>query len=107
METTANRTSIQNHFNLSNKSTHRIMMNLNYGFFRYAFGNNADEMWNQAHPFMYPNSNRKDYFSFSLKFLEDHFSLFATNLFTENGTYVTCACINKGILCEYPLIKIN
>ena len=61
-------------------------MNINWGFFITHFGNDAQKMWDDAHPFLYPENQFKDYSSFSIDFIEKHFDLFSKNqFFTSAG----------------------
>lgn len=74
----ANRKTIAHQFQTDELTTHRILMNLNFGFFITHFGDDAKAMWKEAHPFLYP-SGLQDYTSFSLNFLERYFNLFSQN----------------------------
>lgn len=77
----ATRKSIAVYFKTDELTTHRILMNLNYGFFKSHFGNDADSKWNEAHPFYYPNNIYRDFTSISLAFIAKYFDLFSTKQF--------------------------
>ena len=82
----ANRQTISDYFGTDDLTTHRILMNINWGFFTTHFGNDAQKMWEDAHPFLYPENQFKDYSSFSIDFIEKHFDLFSKNqFFTSAG----------------------
>lgn len=77
----ANRNTIAEAFKTSSLTTHRILMNCNYGFFRSMFGENADKMWSDAHPFTY-ESGYRDFMSLNIDFINENFELFASHAFT-------------------------
>ena len=77
----ANRKNIADYFKTDELTTHRILMNTNWGFFVSHFGSDANKMWEEAHPFFYPSGISKDYTSMSIDFIADHFELFASKQF--------------------------
>lgn len=77
----ATRGNIAAYFATDEETTHRILMNTNWGFFVTHFGSDAQNMWDEAHPFQYPAHPSKDYTSFSIDFIEKYFTLFANNQF--------------------------
>ena len=82
----ANRQTISDYFGTDDLTTHRILMNISWGFFTTHFGNDAQKMWDDAHPFLYPEHPSKDYTSFSVEFIEKHFDLFSKKqFFTSAG----------------------
>lgn len=83
----ADRQSIAAFFGTDASTTHRILSNLSFGFFRYHFGTDADAKWNEAHPFTYHNSCEKNYFLISLDFIADHFELFAKKQFKTGSQW--------------------
>lgn len=84
----ANRKSIAAFFGTDELTTHRILMNLCFGFFRSHFGADADAKWDEAHPFTYPNNPSKDYSSISLQFIAQHFELFSKKQFITGSGWV-------------------
>jgi len=81
----ATRQTISDFFNTDSLTTHRILMNLNWGFFRTHFKNEADKLWDEAHPFLYPSHNSKDYTSLSIDFIQKYFDLFAGKQFVTSA----------------------
>lgn len=81
----ANRKSIAAFFGTDELTTHRILSNLCFGFFRSHFGADADAKWHEAHPFTYPNNASKDYTSISLEFIARNFELFARKQFVTGS----------------------
>jgi hypothetical protein len=81
----ATRPSIAEYFGTDELTTHRILMNLDWGFFAANFGDAAKEKWDEAHPFLCSAHPSKDYHSLSLKFIEQHFELFSTMQFTTSA----------------------
>jgi len=91
----ANRQTIADYFRTDDLTTHRILMNTNWGFFVSHFGDDAQKMWDDAHPFLYPAHPSKDYTSFSIDFIEKHFNLFAKNQFWTSAGWEFNPKINK------------
>ena len=91
----ANRQTIANTFNTDELTTHRICMNTNWGFFVHQFGDDAQKMWDEAHPFTYPEHPSKDYTAFSLDFIAKHFELFSTSQFWTSANWEYNPNINK------------
>lgn len=91
----ANRQTIDDRFSTDSLTTHRILMNLNWGFFVAHFGKDAQKKWDDAHPFLYPSHPSKDYTAFSINFIEKHFSLFSKNQFFTNSGWEFNPKINK------------
>ena len=77
----ANRQTIRDYFGTDDLTTHRILMNCNWGFFATHFGDDAEKMWDDAHPFLYSSYPSKDYTSISIDFIEKYFDLFSKNQF--------------------------
>jgi hypothetical protein len=91
----ANRKNIANYFGTDQNTTHRILMNTNYGFFRNQFGDDAEKMWSEAHPFLHSAYPSIDYTSMSIDFIEKHFDLFANNQFYTSGGWEMNTQTNK------------
>lgn len=91
----ANRSTIAEFFGTDELTTHRILMNLNFGFFKSHFGTDADMMWEAAHPFFYSNGIYRDYTSISLDFIANHFQLFSGKQFFTSAGWEYNEKINK------------
>jgi hypothetical protein len=57
----ATRQTIADYFGTDDLTTHRILMNTNWGFFFFVthFGDDAQKMWDEAHPFFISCSSIK------------------------------------------------
>lgn len=84
MTNIATRPNIALAFNTDELTTHRILMNLNWGFFQTHFGENAQMMWEAAHPFLYP-SGHKNFTEIDIQFIRSNFELFASYQFTTSA----------------------
>lgn len=91
----ANRETIADYFGTDEAVTHRILMNTNWGFFVSHFGDNAQQMWEEAHPFIYAAHPSKDYSAFSIDFIEKHFDLFSKKQFWTSAGWVHNPKIDK------------
>jgi len=91
----ATRPNIADYFNTDELTTHRILMNLNYGFFVSHFGDEAKKMWDEAHPFFYSAHPSKDYTSLSIDFIEKHFDLFSKKQFWTSAGWEINPKTNK------------
>ena len=91
----ATRTTIADFFKTDDLTTHRILMNLNWGFFATHFKDDANKMWDEAHPFLYPAHPSKDYTSISLDFIALHFDLFSKKQFVTSAGWEFNPQINK------------
>lgn len=91
----ATRQTISQFFKTDEVTTHRILMNTNWGFFVTHFGEKAQEMWDEAHPFLYQAHPSTDYTSFSIDFIQKHFELFARNQFWTNAGWQVNSKTNK------------
>lgn len=83
----ANRQTIADYFGTDQNTTHNILMNINWGFFRNHFGDDAEKMWTEARSL----TN----WSISIDFIEKHFDLFANNQFYTSAGWVMNPQTNK------------
>lgn len=81
----ADRESIKSFFGLNELDAHNILRNLCFGFFKDHFGSDADAKWIDAHPFFCPGNVYRDFSSFSLDFINQHFDLFLNKQFFTSG----------------------
>lgn len=81
----ADRNTIAAELGTDSETTHRILCNLNWGFFVDHFGDLAEEKWAEAHPIMYPDGQWRDYFKFDIDFIRKHFDLFSKNQFQTSA----------------------
>lgn len=79
----ANRTTIAQAFNTDALTTHRILQNLGWGFFR-SFFTDYDAKWAEAHPFTNEDGS-KSWHDIDIAFIERYFDLFAGNIFVTSA----------------------
>ena len=91
----ATKQSVADYFKTDDLTTHRIISNTSWGFFLTHFKDNAQEMWEEAHPFLYPAHPSKDYTSFSINFIEKHFEIFSKQQFWTSAGWEFNPTINK------------
>lgn len=91
----ADRNTIAEHFKTDQATTHRILSNLNWGFFQTHFGADANKFWEEAHPFTYPAHPSKNYHAVSIEFIQNHFELFSKNQFCTSAGWEYNPQVNK------------
>ena len=91
----ANRKTIRDYFGTDELTTHRILTNTNWGFFVTHFGDRAEKMWEEAHPFLNSAHPSKNYTLFSIDFIEKYFNLFANNQFFTSAGWEYNSKTNK------------
>ena len=77
----ADRVTIQQYFGTDHATTDRILQNTNWGFFTAHFGDQAKQMWDEAHPFYHEHCDSRNYYLFSIDFIEKYFDLFSSYQF--------------------------
>ncbi len=90
----ADRNTIAAAFNTCPLTTHRILQNLSYGFFRSHFAD-YERAWNDAHPFKYTSGNSINYTEIDINFIKKHFDIFAGKQFWTGAGWTYNESIGK------------
>ena len=102
----ADRTTIAKAFGTDPLTTHRILQNLGWGFFRSHF-EDYDAKWAEAHPFTNEDGS-KSWNDIDIEFIRQHFELFAGKQFLTSSGWGTVNGKTEWVInCRYENASIN